>query len=482
MDWTASAERLPTLELPPPAPQRGRPRDHAYRRLLAVTDLLVVVAAGGWSFADVGDEVLPGVVLLAASFLALAKLANLYDGDALVLRRGVLDEVPALAQLAGISVLITLLVSDSFWGSTLGPRHTALLWLLIATGTALTRMAVRMVLRRALPPERCLVLGSHAMADSLGQRLNSSSTLNAEVVLRLPLLLDRSSDPEGRNLVDAGLDQFMEEHRIERVIVAPDAGDADDEVLDAIRRLESAGVRISVAPRMLEVVGASMALDDVDGIALLGVPPYALGRWSAFVKRVFDLVAGSIMLLLLAPLFAVVAVAIRLDSPGPVFFRQQRTGKDGKPFRMFKFRTMRVDAEEMKDDLQDQNEAAGLFKIANDPRVTPVGRRLRKSSIDELVQLVDVVRGKMSLVGPRPLVTDEDRLFEGWQRWRYHLRPGITGPWQILGSTRVPLEEMVKLDYLYCANWSLWGDVKILLRTLSYLLRRESGEHTSAKR
>ena len=200
------------------------------------------------------------------------------------------------------------------------------------------------------------------------------------------------------------------------------------------------------------------------------------------MKRAFDLVAGSIMLLLLAPLFAVVAVAIKLDSRGPVFFRQQRTGKDGKPFRMFKFRTMRMDAEEMKDELRDQNEAAGLFKIANDPRVTPVGRRLRKSSIDELVQLVDVVRGKMSLVGPRPLVTDEDRLFEGWQRWRYHLRPGITGPWQILGSTRVPLEEMVKLDYLYCANWSLWGDVKILLRTISYLLRRESGEHLSAKR
>ena len=134
MDWTASRERTPTLELPPPAPQRGRPRDRAYRRLLALTDLLVVAAAGGWSFADVGDEVLPGVVLLGASFLALAKLANLYDGDALVLRRGVLDEVPTLAQLAGISVLITLLVSDSFWGSSLGPRHTALLWLLIAGG------------------------------------------------------------------------------------------------------------------------------------------------------------------------------------------------------------------------------------------------------------------------------------------------------------------------------------------------------------
>jgi exopolysaccharide biosynthesis polyprenyl glycosylphosphotransferase len=475
-------DRFETSELPIPAPQRGRPRDRAYRRSLSLADLAVVVAAGWWSFADVGDEVLPGVILLAIAFLGLAKLGGLYDGDALVLRRGVLDEVPALAQLGGIAVLITLLVSDSFWGSSLGPRHTALLWVLIAAGTTLTRTAVRVALRRGLAPERCLVLGNHAMAESLAQRLNSSSTLNAEVVLRLPLLLERSGDREGRDALQGGLDEVMRQNAIERVIVAPDAGDADDEVLDAIRRLESAGIRISVAPRMLEVVGASMALDDVDGIALLGVPPYALGRSSAFIKRSFDLVAGSILLLILSPLFAVVAVAIKLDSRGPVFFRQLRTGRDGRPFRMFKFRTMRTDAEEMKDELRDLNEAAGLFKIANDPRVTGVGGRLRKTSIDELVQLVDVVRGTMSLVGPRPLVTDEDRLFEGWERWRYHLRPGITGPWQILGSTRVPLEEMVKLDYLYCANWSLWGDVKILLRTISYLLRRESGEHLSTKR
>ena len=481
MDWPPQSERAPN-ELPTPAPRRGRPRDRAYLLWLAVGDMAVIAAAGGWCLADVGDQVVPGVALLIVAFLGLGKLAGLYDGDSLVLRRGVLDEVPAITQLAGLSVLLTLLISDSLWGSSLGPRHVALLWVLVAAGTALSRLLVRMVLRRTLAPERCLVLGSDALADTLKQRLSSSSTLNAEVVLTLPLLLERSNDPSGRIVLANGLEQVMKDHAIERVIVAPDAEDSDDEVLDAIRRIESAGVRISVAPRMLEAVGVSMALDDVDGIALLGVAPYALSRYSAMAKRSFDLVAGSALLVLLSPLFALVAVAIKVDSRGPVFFRQLRTGKDGRPFRMFKFRTMREDAEEMKDDLREMNEAAGLFKIANDPRVTKVGRWLRKTSIDELVQLVDVVRGTMSLVGPRPLVTDEDRLFEGWQRWRYHLRPGITGPWQILGSTRVPLEEMVKLDYLYCANWSLWGDVKILLRTISYLLRRESGEHLSTKR
>jgi exopolysaccharide biosynthesis polyprenyl glycosylphosphotransferase len=465
-----------------PSHQRSRPRDRSYRRWLLAGDVLAVAVVGAAMLADVEDPVLPGVAVLTLAFAALAKLGGLYDGDAQVIRRGVLEEVPSLAQVGGIAVLILLLISDPLWGSYMGPGHVALSWLLIGAGTTFSRLVVRVVLRRRLAPERCLVLGSDAIADSLAQRIASSRTLNAEVVMRLPLLLEQSTDPRGQLLRRENLDKLLTENDVERVIVAPDVGDADDEVLQAIRRLESVGVRISVAPSMLEVVGASMALDDVDGIALLGMTPYGLSRSSARIKRAFDAVVGSLLLVCLAPLFVVVAVAIKVDSRGPVFFRQLRTGKDGKPFRMFKFRTMHQDAEAKKEELRDMNEAAGLFKIANDPRVTRVGRWLRKTSIDELVQLVDVVRGTMSLVGPRPVVLDEDRLFADWQRWRYHLRPGITGPWQILGSTRVPLEEMVKLDYLYCASWSLWGDVKILLRTVLYLLRRESGEHVSTKR
>jgi lipopolysaccharide/colanic/teichoic acid biosynthesis glycosyltransferase len=156
-----------------------------------------------------------------------------------------------------------------------------------------------------------------------------------------------------------------------------------------------------------------------------------------------------------------------------VFFRQLRVGRHGQRFQMLKFRTMVLDADSMKESLRDRNEAqGGLFKIAEDPRVTRIGRFLRRSALDELPQLVNIVRGEMSLVGPRPLVLDEDRRIEGWHRRRLELMPGMTGPWQILGPARVPLKEMVAIDYLYVANWSLWTDAKILLRTVPHVMLR----------
>jgi lipopolysaccharide/colanic/teichoic acid biosynthesis glycosyltransferase len=168
-----------------------------------------------------------------------------------------------------------------------------------------------------------------------------------------------------------------------------------------------------------------------------------------------------------------IATAIKLDGRGPILFRQSRVGRDGERFSIFKFRTMVPDADAMKDSLRDRNEAQdGLFKIADDPRVTRVGRFLRKSALDELPQLLNILRGEMSLVGPRPLVVDEDRRVEGWHRRRLELTPGLTGHWQILGPMRVPLGEMVAIDYLYVANWSLWTDIKILLRTVPHVLAR----------
>jgi lipopolysaccharide/colanic/teichoic acid biosynthesis glycosyltransferase len=168
-----------------------------------------------------------------------------------------------------------------------------------------------------------------------------------------------------------------------------------------------------------------------------------------------------------------VALAVRLDSRGPIFFRQLRVGQYGRRFHMLKFRTMVPDAEAMKDSLRDRNEAQdGFFKIAEDPRVTRVGRFLRRTALDELPQLFNIVRGEMSLVGPRPLVVEEDQRIEGWHRRRLELMPGMTGHWQILGPARVPLREMVAIDYLYVANWSLWTDVKILLRTVPHVIGR----------
>jgi lipopolysaccharide/colanic/teichoic acid biosynthesis glycosyltransferase len=161
-----------------------------------------------------------------------------------------------------------------------------------------------------------------------------------------------------------------------------------------------------------------------------------------------------------------VAIAIRLDSAGPILFRQARVGRDGRPFRILKFRSMVRDAEALKPGVAHLNTGAGLFKIRDDPRVTRVGRFIRRWRLDELPQLINVCRGDMSLVGPRPLIADEDARITGLDRSRLQLTPGMTGHWQLLGSTRVPMHEMVAIDYLYVANWSLWTDIKVLLRTV----------------
>jgi lipopolysaccharide/colanic/teichoic acid biosynthesis glycosyltransferase len=180
-----------------------------------------------------------------------------------------------------------------------------------------------------------------------------------------------------------------------------------------------------------------------------------------------------VLLVLLSPLFLLLAIAIKLDSRGPVFFRQKRIGRRGEQFEMFKFRSMVRDAESIKDGLKDHNEVeGGLFKITEDPRITFTGRFLRRMSLDELPQLINVVTGHMSLVGPRPLVPDEDALIEGWERRRLAVQPGMTGLWQIFGSSRIPMHDMVKIDYLYGANWSIWLDLKILMRTVPYVLRQ----------
>jgi lipopolysaccharide/colanic/teichoic acid biosynthesis glycosyltransferase len=203
---------------------------------------------------------------------------------------------------------------------------------------------------------------------------------------------------------------------------------------------------------------------------LMGVPRFGLSQSSRALKRTFDLVGAGVGMIAAAPLLALCAIAIKLESRGPVLFRQTRVGRDGTPFRILKFRSMVDGADGLKESLRVHNEAdGGLFKIDDDPRITRVGKVLRRSGLDELPQLFNVLAGSMSLVGPRPLVLDEDCHVTGFDRHRLHLTPGITGRWQTLGAARVPLAEMVKIDYLYIANWSVWADIKIMLETIGYL-------------
>jgi exopolysaccharide biosynthesis polyprenyl glycosylphosphotransferase len=269
-----------------------------------------------------------------------------------------------------------------------------------------------------------------------------------------------------------GLQELIAETGAHRVVIDPHAL-PPGEMLDVVRAAKGLGLRVSLLPRVLDVVGGAVVVDDLDSLTVVGLRRFGLSRSSRLAKRGFDLLVASVALVIAAPVMLAVAAAIVAESGGPVLFRQLRVGRDGRPFRIVKFRTMDPDAEARHPELRRTHGFEGdLFKLEGDPRVTRVGRMLRATSLDELPQLINVVRGEMSLVGPRPLVLDEDAQITGWDRRRLHLTPGITGMWQIAGTGRVPLAEMVKIDYRYVAGWSLWLDLKILLRTVPHVLGR----------
>ncbi|HYM46514.1 MAG TPA: exopolysaccharide biosynthesis polyprenyl glycosylphosphotransferase [Solirubrobacteraceae bacterium] len=452
-------------------------RDALFRRWLLAADVVAIVGAFVLTVGLSSRSLqltwtgIAGLPIL----LVGAKIAGLYDRDEMLLRKTTLDEAPRLFQLATLCALVAWLAGGLIVNGALDRHEALFLWLALAALLIVARAAARIVALRMAPPERCLFIGDEASAETICSKLTDHCGVKAEVVAQLdldkaaPWSIDTFSAPRLAEIRD--LAQSMDVHR---AIIAPGWSEAEpEEILNLVRTLKAVGVRVTVVPRLLEVVGSSVEIDDLHGAKLMGVRRFDLTRSSTAVKRVFDLLGASIGLLAVAPLMIAIAIAIRLDSRGPVFFRQLRVGRHGHRFYMLKFRTMVPQAEAMKDSLRDRNEAReGLFKIAEDPRMTRVGRFLRETALDELPQLLNIVMGEMSLVGPRPLVVDEDRRIEGWNRRRLELMPGMTGPWQILGPARVPLREMVAMDYLYVANWSLWTDVKILLRTVPHVLGR----------
>ena len=475
---TAAGEAVLRAPLLAPVPN-GRPelddaclpalwrRESLHRRMLGMFDV------AGATLALLVILVLTSNTTAALCTLActpllvvLFKMAGLYDRDELRLVHSTLDEVPAVLEFTGLFALCgTILHSIVAPGALSGPEIAGL-WLGTTTAILAGRTTARSLAGRLAPSERCLLIGDEELAERVRERLGSSAA-RATVVASLPLtrdIIDTLDSPRSLRLLVSDL-------RVHRIILAPTTTDMSD-VAEMIRVAKAVGVRVSVLPRMFEAVGAAVEFDDVDGLTMLGVRRFGLVRSSHLLKRAFDIGAGSIALLLVAPVMAAIAVAIRLDSQGPIFFRQPRVGRDGRHFRIFKYRSMVTDADDQKDRLRELNEAGvGLFKITHDPRVTRVGAFLRRTSLDELPQLFNVMRGEMSLVGPRPLVIDEDAMVVGLDRSRLHLTPGMTGPWQVLG-TRVPMQEMVAIDYLYVSNWSLWLDLKLLLRTVRHVLRR----------
>jgi exopolysaccharide biosynthesis polyprenyl glycosylphosphotransferase len=456
-------------------------RDATFRRLLALADLagaagglLIIDLMTGHGFDAAGLVALPLIVVIA-------KVMGLYDRDDLMLRRSTLDELPALLALGAAWALVWSLMAFAFGDNfDLGGGGVAVLFFFTSAVLVAARSEARVVAKRFTARERVLIVGSSHARERLAHSLMTDPAARIEIVGFLPLEDERRAHPgvdwgeRSRRRSRRSFDDIagvVHELAVDRVFLIPTSAD-NETMLDAVSRTTALGVKVSIVPRLLEVVGSAVEFDTVGGVTVLGVRRPGLSRSSRALKRTTDVVGATLGLIVLAPFFAVIALAIKIDSDGPVFFRQARVGRDGRHFRMFKFRSMVDGAHAQREAIRHLNETDGVFKVTDDPRVTRVGRWVRRSSIDELPQLINVLRGDMSLVGPRPLVADEDALVEGRHRSRLRLAPGMTGPWQVLGPTRPPLSEMVKTDYLYATNWSLWTDFKIILRTFGHVAAR----------
>jgi len=244
-------------------------------------------------------------------------------------------------------------------------------------------------------------------------------------------------------------------------------------VLEVVEQAHKQGIRVRLAPETTELLVQRGEYVPGQGAPLFELRPPALTGWDWAVKRTFDIVASGLVLVVALPLWVLIALAIKLESRGPVCYVDGRIGVGEREFPMLKFRTMVVDAAALQADLEESNEASGaLFKIRDDPRVTRVGRVLRRLSLDEIPQIVNVLRGQMSLVGPRPLPMRDHRLLDDWHRARYAVLPGMTGLWQISGRSGLDFDDLVRLDFTYLENWSVWLDITIIAKTIPAVLMR----------
>jgi exopolysaccharide biosynthesis polyprenyl glycosylphosphotransferase len=448
-------------------------RDSAFRRALGVGDMLsILLALVATSVLFGSGGITWATLAVPPLFVLVCKALGLYDRDEHLIHKTTLDEIPALFGIATLSALLLVFSDGLFIASGLSRGEAFVTWVLLFVLLVCLRSLARWLTTLVLPPERCLLMGDPMRASAFREKLHLTTSARAELVGYVPATAGAVPGDDGKVAAFADLEPLLLSKSIDRVVLAPPTDGGGDELLYIIRELKSHGVKVSVLPEASRMAGSSVETDYLNGMTLLGVKRFEISKSSRLIKRGLDLVVSATALILLAPLLALIAIAIKLDSHGPVLFRQVRAGRGGRPFQMLKFRSMIDGADQLKDQLRHLNEAEGVFKIANDPRITAVGRLIRRVHVDELPQLINVLKGEMSLVGPRPLPLDEDDTIRGWYRDRLEVAPGISGYWQVLGSSRIPLEEMVKLDYLYIANWSVWGDLKLMLRTVAVVFKR----------
>ena len=318
---------------------------------------------------------------------------------------------------------------------------------------------------------RALLVGSGKHIEAVAHALGGATRSSVELVGYISL----TPRPDNGLRSLGQLDQLVEilgRERVQEVIIA-DPDFPQEQALDLVDRCHQRGVTVHVAPSTMEILANRAEFVPGASVPLFTLRPPVFEGIEFAIKRTFDLVVAGIGLVLLAPLLLAIAIAVKLSSRGPVLYRSVRPGMAGKPFHCFKFRTMREHADQIQDDLESLNELSGaLFKIRDDPRLTPIGRVLRRFSLDELPQLANVIRGEMSLVGPRPLPMRDFEKLEDWHKKRYLVLPGITGLWQVSGRAELDFDDLVRLDFLYLEQWSILLDLSILLKTIPAVFTR----------
>ena len=450
-----------------------RDREYGLRRTLIVGDLLAITLAIVLAQVLGGSEV-PSVHTLwyLVTLPAWTLLFSAYH----LYRRPVEEFSPSLlddAQRIFHALIIGTLCIWVF--SKYGPVDQATLaeivvfWVSAMILTVSLRWIAAKINTRIHGPRRVLLIADGADVTAMQRRLEN----HPEFQMQLSTVFDQESAVDGAGISLQELEACLDLERIDHTIIRLDLdwlppNLADQLMYSCFRR----GIRFSAYPGPRSLLLPNVSLVHIEGMGILTHNPPILSRGDRLLKRCLDLVLSSILLMLFSPAMLLIAIAIKVDTRGPVLFRQTRIGKEGEAFKVNKFRTMVPNAESMTEELMRDSSDPDWLNIEDDPRITRVGSFLRRTSLDELPQLWNVLVGEMSLVGPRPLSERDALMLTGRQRHRADLAPGITGRWQILGRTSIPFQEMVEIDYGYVTGWSLWLDVRTLLETLPVVFSR----------
>jgi exopolysaccharide biosynthesis polyprenyl glycosylphosphotransferase len=412
------------------------------------------------------ERILPFAYLLTALLFARS---GLYAERAL--RPGLSRIVGSLFQVAFVALLFAVVSGEHFSSYYLFYGSLAFALLYVASLRAGYEWLTGVILRAAGYRRRAVLVGTGGHIADVAHALQDAPHSPIEVV---GYLAPNALEPNGLRALGAldDLETVLCSERIDEVIIA-DPNFAEADALELVDHCSRRGVRVRLAPSTMEILIHRAEFVPGQSVPLFELGPPVFEGVDFALKRTFDLLGATLLLILLSPLMLAIVIAVRATSRGPVLFRSTRRGIGQRPFPCLKFRTMQTDAEERQADLEELNEATGaLFKIRDDPRLTSVGRLLRRFSLDELPQLINVMRGEMSLVGPRPLPQRDYEMLEDWHRKRYLVLPGITGLWQVSGRSELDFDDLVHLDFIYLEHWSLALDLTILLKTVPAVFSR----------